>query len=107
MAFEWVSSGSCQDLSDMPLARNSMWPTSQSAGNRQAKPDMAMTAPGSDPVDRELKDSDMADPHVDVGKPIHTGTSGKPQAARTAGAPHPAPPAWTRTTTPAVVRELL
>jgi hypothetical protein len=107
MAFEWVNTGSCTDLSDMPLARNSMWPSSQSAGNRQSKPDMAMTAPGSSPVDGELKGTDMADPHVDVGPAIPVSTSGKPQAAKQTGPAPAVRPAWGKTTVPVVLREPL
>lgn len=53
-----------QDLSS--LAADSMWPTSQSAGNRSARPDAAMTAPGSAPVDRELAEQLRADPAVEM-----------------------------------------
>lgn len=98
---DWVSNGSCRDLSD--LARDSMWVTSQAAGNRQSKPDNAMTAPGSSPVDRELPEDQMADPAVEVGPAIPPGTDGKPRAG--AGGHAAVPPSWTRTTTPDVVRE--
>jgi hypothetical protein len=105
--FEWENGGSYQDLSGMPLAKNSMWPTSQAAGNRQAKPDNAMTAPGSNPVDRELKDSDMADPEVDVGQAIPPATSGKPQASTQAGPVPRSRAAWGKVTVPDVLREKL
>jgi hypothetical protein len=91
-----------QDLSG--LAIDSMWVTSQAAGNRQSKPDNAMTAPGSSPVDRELPEAQMADPQVDVGPPVRTGTSGKPRAAASTADWRPGAPAWTATTTPDVVR---
>jgi hypothetical protein len=101
--FEWVNNGTVQDISD--LAIDSMWCTSQAAGNRQSLPDKAMTAPGSDPVDRELKTEDMADPHVNYsGGDIPVGTSGKPQPAPPSA---PGPPRWGKTTVPDVVRKKL
>jgi hypothetical protein len=90
-----------QDLST--LADGSMWPTSQAAGNRQSTPNRAMTAPGSSPVDRELPPDQMADPEVEVGPAIPVSTTGKPPAK--AGGMNSSPPAWTKTTTPDVVRE--
>lgn len=98
---DWVNNGSCRDLSE--LAKDSMWPTSQAAGNRQSTSDNAMTAPGSSPVDRELPESQMADPEVEVGPVRPVGGSGKPRAK--AGNMTAGSPAWSRTTTPDVVRD--
>jgi hypothetical protein len=100
---DWVNNGSCQDLSG--LARDSMWVTSQAAGNRQSKPDNAMTAPGSSPVDRELPEDQMADPTVETGPVRPVGSDGKPRASATTGDWRPGPVAWSKTTTPDVVRE--
>lgn len=90
-----------QDLST--LAEGSMWPTSQAAGNRQSKPDRAMTAPGSSPVDRDLPENQMADPEVEVGPARPVGTSGKPPAK--AGGLNAPPPAWSKINPPDVIRE--
>ncbi|HXJ26521.1 MAG TPA: hypothetical protein VNH17_12510 [Streptosporangiaceae bacterium] len=90
-----------QDLSK--LAEDSMWPTSQAAGNRQSKPDKAMTAPGSSPVDRELDTANLADPHVELDPPMPPGTDGKPQASGQAGY-SPAPAAWKPASPPQVIR---
>jgi hypothetical protein len=99
--FEWVNKGSIRDISD--LAIDSMWATSQAAGNRTSLPDVAMTAPGSTPVDGELKPAEMADPHVsNSGPEIPVGADGKPQPAQE----HvPGPPRWKPTTVPDVVRK--
>jgi hypothetical protein len=91
-----------QDLSS--LAADSMWPTSQAAGNRQSKSSNAMTAPGSSPVDRELPEDQMADPQVEVGPGVKPGTDGRPRARAGSLNPLP-PPAWGKTTSPEVVRE--
>jgi len=103
---EWQDSGgSYQDLSAMPLAKSSMWPSSQAAGNMTSSNAQAMTAPGSDPVDPLPDRAEQGDPSVTVGKAIPPGTDGKPQASGQAG---PAPrrrAAWGRTTTPDVLRE--
>lgn len=92
-----------QDLSS--LARDSMWPTSQAAGNRQSTPGNAMTAPGSSPVDRELPPDQMADPEVEVGPLRPVGGDGKPKARITAGPPGLPSPAWKPVSSPDVVRE--
>ena len=103
MAAEWVSNGSYKDLSDMPLAKTSLWPTSQAAGNMTSTSEQAMTAPGSPPVD-PLPDRDhQGDPSVKLGAEMATGTSGKPQASRETSYT-PAPARWRRTTVPDVVR---
>jgi hypothetical protein len=91
-----------QDLSQ--LAQDSMWPTSQAAGNMTSSNDQAMTAPGSLPVtplpDRQHQD----DPNVSMsGPPVPVCYSGKPQAR--AGASPARRAAWTKTTTPDVERD--
>jgi len=91
-----------QDLSNM--ARSSMWPTSQEGGNMQATSSEAMTAPGSQPVDKLVDRAVQMDPAVEMGKAIPVGTDGKPQARGQAWV-RPGEPAWGRTTTPDVVRK--
>ena len=39
-------------------------PTSQEAGNMTASNELALTAPGSQPVDPKLPDVEQADPHI-------------------------------------------
>jgi hypothetical protein len=93
-----------EDLSS--LAKDSMWCTSQAAGNRQSKSALAMTAPGSSPVDRELPSEQMADPHVNFSNPeIPTGTDGKPQASGQTGPYKPGPPKWGPCSIPTVIRK--
>lgn len=103
MAFEWQNSGSYEDLSAMPLAKTSMWPTSQAAGNMTSSSENAMTAPGSDPVDPLPDRSEQGDPAVKLGAEIPPGTDGKPKAGT--AAPGYSPPAWKRAGRPRVVRE--
>jgi hypothetical protein len=90
-----------KDLS--PLAKNSMWPTSQSGGNRMCSNSEAMTAPGSSPVDPEIPSAQQSDPSVTIPAPMPSGTSGKPQASKQ-DSYHPARPAWGATTIPDVIR---
>lgn len=52
------------DLSN--LADNSIWATSQAAGNRQSDPRYALTAPGSKPVDPVLAAEHQSDPTVEL-----------------------------------------
>lgn len=98
----WVNKGSYEDLSS--LARDSAWPTSQAAGNMTSSSRKAMTAPGSAPVDPVPDRTEQGDPSIDLGTPMKTGTSGKPQP-RGQSSYTPAPVAWKPTTVPAVVRE--
>lgn len=51
-----------EDLSH--LAADSMWPTSQAAGNMMSGRPAAMSAPGTPPVDPLPPSSDQGDPHV-------------------------------------------
>ena len=77
-----------QDLSH--LAANSIVPTSQAGGNMMSSNDLAMTAPGSRPVD-PLPDRDkQGDPHLDVPAATPVGTS----PARRPGSYSPAPVSW-------------
>lgn len=90
-----------QDLSD--LAKDSMWPSSMAGGNMTSSNTLAMTAPGSPPVDPLTDRGDQGDPTVRLGSQMKTGTSGKPQAS--GQAPYtPAPARWGKTTTPKVIR---
>lgn len=90
-----------QDLSS--LAKDSMWPTSQEAGNMMSGRPAAMSAPGSPPTTPLPPAKDQGDPSVQFSGPeIKAGTDGKPKA-RTAW--NPGEPAWSKTTTPDVVRE--
>jgi hypothetical protein len=98
----WVSTGSCADLSG--LAEDSMWCTSQAGGNMQSSAKLAMTAPGSEPVDPVPDRSQQGDPHVDLGTPMATGTDGKPQA-RMQESYTPSPVRWGPVTVPEVIRK--
>ncbi len=53
------------------LATNSIWATSQEAGNQQASNSDAMTAPGSEPVDVLVNKDVHNDPHVDTKPDPH------------------------------------
>jgi hypothetical protein len=92
-----------QDLSS--LARDSMWPTSQEAGNMTSGRPAAMSAPGSTPVTPLPPAKDQGDPQVSAspGPVIRPGDDGKPKAK--AGSWNPGAPAWGKTTTPDVVRD--
>lgn len=91
-----------RDLSH--LAKNSMWPSSQAGGNMVSDNDEAMTAPGSQPVDK-LTDRDVqSDPTVEVGPAQAPGDDGKPQA-RTQSWAKPGEPKWGPVTVPDVVRK--
>ncbi len=90
-----------EDLSK--LAKDSMWSSSQAAGNMTSSNEEAMTAPGSPPVDPVQPAADQGDPTVKLGAPMKTGTDGKPQASSQASY-NPSPVRWGSTTTPAVVR---
>jgi hypothetical protein len=93
---DWVNKGTVGDLS--PLAEDSMWPTSQAAGNMSSSNAAAMTAPGSMPVDPLPDRMHQSDPQVTPSGPeIEPGTSGKPQA-RTDSNPPPRPE-WVMTRT--------
>lgn len=81
-----------QDLSS--LAKNSMWVTSQAGGNMQCSNKQAMTAPGSQPVDRLSDQLVQEDPTVEVGTQTKVGTDGKRQAKGENWSP-PGAPAWT------------
>jgi hypothetical protein len=109
MAIDWVNSGSYRDLSDLlaPDPVTALAPTSQAGGNMMSSNRFAMTAPGSQPVDPLPPSADQGDPAVQASntRPIPPATSGKPQASGQSGAPDPAPPAWAKTTVPAVIRE--
>jgi hypothetical protein len=95
------------DLSNiLPVDRvSALAPTSQAGGNRMSSNEVAMTAPGSDPVDPELPRKELSDPSVEVSATVPApGTDGKPQAASQRWSSPPAP-AWGRTTVPGVVRK--
>jgi hypothetical protein len=91
---DWDNHGTVRDLSE--LAADSMWLTSQSAGNMTSSSKQAMTAPGSTPVDPLPDRVHQSDPQVvPSGPQIEVGTSGKPQARTDSG---PAPrAAWVPT----------
>jgi hypothetical protein len=97
--FEWVNKGSCADLSE--LADDSMWPSSMAGGNMQSSNKLAMTAPGSEPVDPVPDRSEQGDPHVALASPMPPATDGKPKA-RTDHTPAPRP-SWGPTTRPKTV----
>jgi hypothetical protein len=53
-----------QDLSNLPLAKTSLWVSSMSGGNTTSSNANAMSAPGSVPVDPMPNAKDAADPTV-------------------------------------------
>ena len=65
-----------KDLSS--LAADSMWVTSQAAGNMTSSTEKALTAPGSRPVDPLPDRADQGDPTGDLGeqKPPTVGATG-------------------------------
>ena len=83
-----------QDLSH--LAADSMWPTSQEAGNMMSGRPKAMSAPGSNPTTPLPPAKDQGDPTVEnsPGPHISPGDDGKPQPGRDWS---PGEPAWTKT----------
>jgi hypothetical protein len=83
-----------QDLSR--LAEDSMWVTSQGAGNMTSGRPRAMSAPGSKPVDPLPEAKEQEDPHVELGPPRPVGRNGKrePGHALPSGTA-----AWSKTTT--------
>lgn len=101
MAFTWRNNGSYRDLSS--LAEDSLWPTSQAGGNMQSSARLAMTAPGSDPVDPLHDRAQQGDPTIPLGGRMPPGEDGKDQASGQATY-RPARPGWGRTTVPDVVR---
>lgn len=95
---DWVNNGSYSDLSGIlpgdPVSV--LAPTSQEGGNQQSSNELAMTAPGSQPVD-VLKDrSVQVDPKIVASNKAVIGpaTDGKPQASEQAGQAGAARPAW-------------
>ena len=90
-----------RDLSN--LAEDSMWSSSQAAGNMSSSNRLAQTAPGSPPVDPVQPAAKQGDPTVKLGTPMKTGTSGKPQASGQASYT-PNPVRWGPVTKPDVVR---
>lgn len=85
------------------LAKDSMWPSSMAGGNMQSSNRNAYTAPGSAPVDPIPDRTEQGDPNIDLGSPMKTGTSGKPQASGQASYT-PNPVRWGATSAPKVVR---
>jgi hypothetical protein len=53
-----------QDLSNLPLAKTSLWVSSMSGGNTTSSNENAMSAPGSVPVDPMPTAKEAADPAV-------------------------------------------
>jgi hypothetical protein len=80
-------------------------PTSQAGGNMTSDSKLALTAPGSEPVDPLPPAKQQADPRVSPSnsRPVRPGTSGKPRAS--AGNLPRSRPSWSKTTTPEVIRE--
>jgi hypothetical protein len=89
-----------RDLS--ALAKDTMWLTSQAGGNMQSSNRLAMTAPGSQPVDPVPDRTQQGDPHVELGPARPPGQDGKPQPA-SSYTPNPA--RWGPVTVPDVVRD--
>jgi hypothetical protein len=82
-------------------------PTSMAGGNMVSDSRLAMTAPGSPPVDPLPPSKEQSDPKITASNPtpIQPGDSGKPKAHAVTGDWRPGPPAWGVTTTPMVSRE--
>lgn len=102
----WVNNGSYQDLSDLlPGGKVSVLaPTSQAGGNMTSSNEQAMTAPGSQPVDKLVDRAVQSDPTIEVSGPeLPPGEDGKPQP-KTTWSP-PGEPSWKPTTVPDVVRQ--
>lgn len=101
---DWTNNGSCRDISD--LAKDSLAPTSQHAGN-QVWANNAHTAPGgaSGDLGNDLDQAVVvAAPVIEEQPQIEPGTDGKPQA-RGSSAHLPGAPSWGKTSSPDVVRE--
>lgn len=101
-----------QDLSKVVFASDpvsALVPTSQEGGNMRASNELAMTAPGSVPVDvmEPAGEYFHNDPTVESSNAavIEPASDGKPQASGQARGYNPAPPAWTTTGSPQVVRK--
>jgi hypothetical protein len=90
-----------EDLSK--LAKDSITVSSMAGGNMSSSNRLAMTAPGSPPVDPLIDRAKQGNPTVKLGAQMKTGTSGKPQASgQTSYTPSPA--RWGPTTVPQVIR---
>ena len=74
-------------------------PTSQAGGNMMSSNRLAMTSPGSPPVDPLPPAKDQGEPDVEnsPGPRIQPGDDGKPEARTTAGKPSLPEPAWKTT----------
>ena len=101
MAIAWENNGSYRDMSD--LATDSLWPTSQAGGNMQSSSRLAMTSPGSDPVDPLHDRSHQGDPTIPLGAKMPVGEDGKDQASGQTSY-RPRRVGWGRTTVPDVHR---
>jgi hypothetical protein len=88
-----------KDLSH--LADDSMWVTSQAGGNMQSSNRLAMTAPGSQPVDPVPDRTQQGDPHIELEAKRPPGQDGKPQPSKSYT---PNPARWGPVTVPDVVR---
>lgn len=88
-----------QDLSH--LAKDSMWPTSQEAGNMMSDRPAAMSAPGSQPVTPLPPAKDQGAPTVAMPAATEPGDDGKPKAREGWS---PGAPAWSKTSTPETPR---
>lgn len=101
-----------QDLSKSVFAPDpisALVPTSQEGGNMRASNELAMTAPGSAPVDVMQpageyfhNDPAMTTSNAEV---ITPGSDGKPQASGQAQGYAPAAPRWAPVNPPVVVRK--
>jgi hypothetical protein len=101
-----------QDLSKVVFGSDpisALVPTSQEGGNMRASNELAMTAPGSTPVDvmQPAGEYFHNDPTVSTSNAsvITPASDGKPQASSQASGYSPPPPAWKATGTPNVVRQ--
>lgn len=102
---DWVNNGSIRDISG--LAKDSLAPTSQHAGN-QVWANTAHTAPGgaSGDLGNDLNEAVVVTaPVIDMQPEIAPGTDGKPKARGSQGEPPKTAPGWGKTTVPNVVRD--
>jgi hypothetical protein len=91
-----------QDLSKTVFSGDpitALAPVSMAGGNMMSDNKLAMTAPGSQPVDPLPPAKEQADPKVSASNSsrIAPGDDGKPRARATAGKPGLPGPSWKKT----------
>jgi hypothetical protein len=105
---DWGNKGSYRDLSNLlpgdPIS--ALAPTSQEGGNQQSSNELAMTAPGSQPVDILKDRAVQVDPTIEASNKevIEPSDDGKPQTTEMIGY-SPRSPSWQPPTPPNVNRK--